>query len=143
MNWYCLILVTLIIAVPVATAPSEAADPLKRGPYNVGVRTEVFVDDSRECALTGEPRTLVTEIWYPATEDADGQVPGLDARAVREWLGRGYLLSAGIADWVATAGGWEAVAPRLQRSLAAAGATAGLDAVLASLTTADDEETPP
>ena len=78
-----------------------------------------------------------------ATEDADGQVPGLDARAVREWLGRGYLLSAGIADWVATAGGWEAVAPRLQRSLAAAGATAGLDAVLASLTTADDEETPP
>jgi len=40
------------------------------GPFPVGVTTTVFVDPSRTDALTKEPRTLVTEIWYPATEDA-------------------------------------------------------------------------
>ena len=49
---------------------SRGADPRKAGPYPVGVRTEVFVDAGRTCAVTGKPRTLVTEIWYPATADA-------------------------------------------------------------------------
>ena len=39
------------------------------GPFPVGVTTTVFVDSSRTDAYTKEPRTLVTEIWYPATED--------------------------------------------------------------------------
>src|SRR5262249_20101981 len=30
----------------------------------------VWVDHSRTDAFTKEPRTLVTEIWYPATEEA-------------------------------------------------------------------------
>ena len=40
------------------------------GPFPVGVTTTVLVDSSRTDAFTKEPRTLVTEIWYPATEDA-------------------------------------------------------------------------
>ncbi len=40
------------------------------GPLPVGVTTTVLVDHSRTDALTHEPRTLVTEIWYPATDDA-------------------------------------------------------------------------
>src|SRR2546428_4090884 len=40
------------------------------GPLPIGVTTTVFVDHNRTDALTHEPRTLVTEIWYPATDDA-------------------------------------------------------------------------
>lgn len=65
--------VVIVIGLLAAYAPSSCrgADPRKPGPYAVGVRTEVFVDEKRECAVTGKPRTLVTEIWYPATEDSD------------------------------------------------------------------------
>lgn len=38
--------------------------------FPVGVTTTVLVDHSRTDALTHKPRTLVTEIWYPATDDA-------------------------------------------------------------------------
>lgn len=61
-----LILVTLLAANPQSL---RASDPLQWGPYKVGVRTEVIVDDSRECAITHAPRTLVTEFWYPTTDD--------------------------------------------------------------------------
>jgi predicted dienelactone hydrolase len=53
------------------TSRSSAADPRKPGPYAVGVKTEVFVDEGRTCAITGKPRTLVTEIWYPAAPGAE------------------------------------------------------------------------
>ncbi len=36
----------------------------------VGVTTTTLVDHSRTDALTKKPRTLVTEIWYPATDDS-------------------------------------------------------------------------
>lgn len=45
-------------------------DPLAEGPYAIGVMTTVFVDKSRIDTVTKEPRTLVTEIWYPTTDDA-------------------------------------------------------------------------
>ncbi len=45
-------------------------DPLAEGPFSVGVITTVFVDKSRSDNVTKEPRTLVTEIWYPATDEA-------------------------------------------------------------------------
>jgi dienelactone hydrolase len=44
------------------------------GKFPVGVTTTVLVDHGRTDAFTKEPRTLVTEIWYPATDDA-GQLP--------------------------------------------------------------------
>lgn len=40
------------------------------GPFPVGITTAVLVDSNRTDSFTKEPRTLVTEIWYPATEDA-------------------------------------------------------------------------
>lgn len=54
------------------TGVAEAAnhDPGAMGPFPVGVTTTVFVDHNRTDAFTKEPRTLVTEIWYPATDDA-------------------------------------------------------------------------
>jgi predicted dienelactone hydrolase len=45
-------------------------NPLGTGPHAVGVTTTVLVDNSRTDNFTKEPRTLVTEIWYPATADA-------------------------------------------------------------------------
>ena len=45
------------------------------GPYPVGVRTLVLVDESRQDAYSGGPRTRVTEIWYPAIDAARGRKP--------------------------------------------------------------------
>lgn len=66
------------------------ADPTKLGPFPVGVTTVVLVDHSRQDDATNGPRTIPTEIWYPATDDAkdlpknklsdflfSGQVPSL------------------------------------------------------------------
>src|ERR1043166_8482650 len=53
-----------------AAATAANADIGAIGPFPVGVTTTVFVDHSRTDAFTKEPRTLVTEIWYPATDDA-------------------------------------------------------------------------
>lgn len=68
----------------------SSADPEKPGPFPVGVTTVVFVDHSRTDPVTKGPRTLPTDIWYPATDDARnlppnrlsdflfrGQAPGL------------------------------------------------------------------
>jgi len=50
-------------------APSRFMRP---GPYPVGVRTVVIVDASRDDPAAGGPRTLVTEVWYPASDAAIG-----------------------------------------------------------------------
>jgi len=70
MNRFTHALILALIGSFVLCDVSRGADPRKTGPYAVGVRTEVFVDQDRTCAVTGKPRTLVTEIWYPATDDA-------------------------------------------------------------------------
>ena len=51
----------------------EFVEPSERGPFNVGVRTFVFVDHTRFQTYGNMPRTLLTEIWYP-TNDNEGQV---------------------------------------------------------------------
>jgi dienelactone hydrolase len=53
-------------------ADAALPDPEKPGPYPVGVTTMVFVDHSRTDAATDGPRSLMTEIWYPATDEAKG-----------------------------------------------------------------------
>ncbi|MBI4518620.1 MAG: hypothetical protein HY699_22715 [Deltaproteobacteria bacterium] len=58
------------------TQPLDSAAVLQRGPNAVGVTTVEFVDTSRPTMPNGSyegapTRTLVTEIWYPATPDAD------------------------------------------------------------------------
>lgn len=69
-----LALYLIIFAIAAAPQPkfatTKVADPLQMGPLPVGVTTTVFVDPSRTDAATKESRTLVTEIWYPATDDA-------------------------------------------------------------------------
>jgi dienelactone hydrolase len=47
-----------------------AYDPSQPGPYPVGSTTLILIDDSRNDPATNGPRTLVTEIWYPAAEEA-------------------------------------------------------------------------
>lgn len=55
---------------PSASSAGKVLDPLEMGPYPAGVTTTVLVDPSRIDPATGEARTLVTEIWYPASDDA-------------------------------------------------------------------------
>ena len=57
-------------AVALLGAQTNAPDPSLAGPYPVGVTTTLLVDPGRTDKLTHKPRTLVTEIWYPATDDA-------------------------------------------------------------------------
>ncbi len=61
--------------LPFAPAgPTAAPDPSKPGPFPVGVTTVTLQDPSRK-DKDGNPRPLVTEIWYPATDAAKGK-PG-------------------------------------------------------------------
>lgn len=67
---------SLLIALTIASIPqphraaTKAPDPMKPGTFPVGVTTTVLTDHSRTDAATNEARTLVTEIWYPATDEA-------------------------------------------------------------------------
>lgn len=54
------------------SAQSEELNPEKPGPFPVGVTTTTFVDHSRTDPATKGPRTLPTEIWYPAVEETRG-----------------------------------------------------------------------
>ncbi len=65
--------ISLAFALVILVLSSRMAagqDLLKEGPFPVGVTTTVLVDSSRTDSFTKKPRTLVTEIWYPATESA-------------------------------------------------------------------------
>ena len=53
-----------------ASAAEPLHDPAEPGPFPVGVTTTQVVDPSRTDPATNGPRTLMTEIWYPATDDA-------------------------------------------------------------------------
>jgi dienelactone hydrolase len=98
----------LSILVSASTASSikttKNADPLEMGPHPVGVTTTVFVDSSRTDNFTKEPRTLVTEIWYPADDSARKQpknkysnfIPGGPTPIIDAALKQSYKL--GIAD---------------------------------------------
>lgn len=88
---FCRPAVFIYLLVLVTQGRAEApADPTKLGPFPVGVTTVVLVDHSRQDEATNGPRTIPTEIWYPATDDAkdlpknrmsdflfSGQVPSL------------------------------------------------------------------
>jgi len=67
----------IILMAPALTRPAASSgkvlDPLEMGPYPAGVTTTVLVDPSRIDPATGEARTLVTEIWYPAVDEARNQ----------------------------------------------------------------------
>lgn len=58
-----------------AAGKDDAPDPSKPGPFPVGVRTLTIQDTGRRNP-DGGPRTLVTEVWYPATQATKGK-PGV------------------------------------------------------------------
>ena len=51
-----------------STEYAEPFDPTQKGPYAVGVKTFIFVDESRDDYASRGKRTLLTEVWYPAPE---------------------------------------------------------------------------
>ena len=53
-----------------STGAQELPDPAQLGPYPVGVTTIQFDDHSRTDPDSAGPRQLLTEIYYPAAEDA-------------------------------------------------------------------------
>ncbi len=57
-------------ATDVPSEYPEPYDPTARGPYQVGVRTYVFVDDSRWTDSPSGGRRVLTEVWYPAFDSA-------------------------------------------------------------------------
>lgn len=61
---------SLLFLAAAAPAQESLPDPEKPGAFPVGVTTMAFRDHSRTDPATGGPRTLLTEIWYPATDDA-------------------------------------------------------------------------
>ena len=63
-------------------SPTASPDPSVPGPFPVGVRTVTYQDLDRK-QPDGTPRTLVTEIWYPAVQATRGK-PGVsyDVRTV-------------------------------------------------------------
>jgi predicted dienelactone hydrolase len=86
--------------------PGKAPQPLSAGPFPVGVTTAVFVDPGRTDAFTKQPRTLVTEIWYPATDDArrlpknkySDFIPGGVTPEIDELIKKTYKMSAAEID---------------------------------------------
>ena len=81
-------------------------DPMLPGPFPVGVATTVFIDNTRIDNVTKKPRTLVTEIWYPATDAAlrmpknkySDFTPGGITPEVDELIRRAYKMSAAEID---------------------------------------------
>jgi predicted dienelactone hydrolase len=88
------------------TAGATPPDPLSAGPFPVGVTTTVFVDSSRTDNLTKQPRTLVTEIWYPATDEARQMpknkfsdfIPGGVTPEIGELIKKTYKVDAAEVD---------------------------------------------
>lgn len=101
------VLVMALAASPSAWAIArtpKAPELLSAGPFAVGVTTKVFIDSSRQDNLTKRPRTLVTEIWYPAVDEARSQpknkysdfMPGGVTAEIDELVKKAYKI--GVAD---------------------------------------------
>ena len=90
---------------------SSAVTGMPPGPFEVGVTTMQFDDTSRTDPNNGGPRSLQTEIWYPAASDAaslprnsysdflgGGQIPGSIAAAETDDAIGGYRDGLTIAE---------------------------------------------
>ncbi|HXI89482.1 MAG TPA: hypothetical protein VNO24_05645 [Blastocatellia bacterium] len=88
------------------TVKARPPDPLSAGPFPVGVTTTVFVDTGRTDNFTKQPRTLVTEIWHPSTDDARRMpknkytdfIPGGVTPEIDELIKKTYKMSAAEID---------------------------------------------
>jgi len=88
------------------TENSKPPDPLSAGPFPVGVTTTTLVDTARTDHFTQQPRTLVTEIWYPAQDQARRMpknkfsdfIPGGRTPEIDELIAKTYKTSAAEVD---------------------------------------------
>ncbi|MFY9570052.1 MAG: hypothetical protein WAV20_01460 [Blastocatellia bacterium] len=103
------LLITALLAptgVSGKATKSRLPDPEVAGPFPVGVTTTVFVDTGRTDNLTKQPRTLLTEIWYPATDEAQRLpknkysdfTPGGVTPEIDELIKKSYRMSASEID---------------------------------------------
>ncbi|MEK6320661.1 MAG: hypothetical protein AABN33_03145 [Acidobacteriota bacterium] len=105
---FSLLIVVLLALLPSSARPdpNKAPQPLTPGPFPVGVTTTVLIDTSRTDGFTKQPRTLVTEIWYPATDDARRKpknkysdfIPGGVTPEIDELIKKTYKMSAAEID---------------------------------------------
>lgn len=101
-----------LVFVPAGFA---APAPDAPGPYPVGVTTMLLVDHSRTCIATEGPRPLLTEIWYPATDDTVELPPGnlMDYfRGADPQLVAGLMKAAFGADMIEAAKTFKTVSVR-------------------------------
>jgi dienelactone hydrolase len=75
-------------------------DPEKRGPYAVGVTTDIFVDKSRYMVWGQMPRTFVTEIWYPIIE------PGTNRNTIGDMVGEVPVWANNLASRIYGGNHW-------------------------------------
>ena len=101
----------LAILIPMAgvlgtSSKTAPPDPLSAGPFPVGVTTTVFIDTNRTDNFTKQPRTLVTEIWYPAANEARRMpknkysdfIPGGITPVTDELITKAYRMNAAQMD---------------------------------------------
>jgi dienelactone hydrolase len=101
-----LVILISLAGVSGKTSKARPPDPLSAGPFPVGVTTTVFVDTSRTDNFTKQPRTLVTEIWYPSTDDSRRMpknkytdfIPGGVTPEIDELIKKTYKMSAAEID---------------------------------------------
>ena len=64
----------VIVEVPddgkLGAGPDEAVDPSVPGPFAVGVTTFAVDDPTRLNPITGAPRHLILEVWYPSVDSS-------------------------------------------------------------------------
>lgn len=103
------LMMVALVTLPVAsgkTSKGAPPPPVSPGPFPVGVMTTVFVDNTRTDSFTKQPRTLVTEIWYPATDDARRMpankysdfIPGGVTPEIDQLLKKTYKMNAAEID---------------------------------------------
>ena len=97
---------TSAFGVPRSAVKTQPPDPLFAGPFPVGVTMTVFIDSKRIDAFTKQSRTLVTEIWYPASNEARRMpknkysdfIPGGVTAEIDELITKTYKMSAAAMD---------------------------------------------
>jgi predicted dienelactone hydrolase len=66
----------VIVEIPddgkLGAGPDESVDPSVPGPFAVGVTTFSVDDPTRLNPITGAPRRLILEVWYPAVDASVG-----------------------------------------------------------------------
>ena len=83
-----------ILMLANAAWADELPDPEALGPYPVGVTTTQLDDHGRTDPETGGPRTLLTEIWYPAVDAAREMPKNRFSEFILRGAGEGFIEAA-------------------------------------------------